>query len=60
MNMKYSEMSNSEIKLCIENLRNKFESKKIELRKICEEMDGIEKEYISATHELEIRRNLYV
>lgn len=51
-------MSNSELKIYIETLRNEFESKKAELAKICEMMGGIENEYLSATHELEIRRNI--
>ena len=55
----YTNMSNSEIKICVERLRNEFESKKIKLKEICEEMDTIEREYINATHELEMRRKIY-
>ena len=53
-------MSNSELKIYIETLRNGFEGKKIELKKICEEMGKIEQEYISANHELEIRKNIHL
>jgi hypothetical protein len=53
-------MSNSELKIYIETLRNSFEGKKSSLKKICEEMGGIEKEYLSAMHELEIRKNIYL
>ena len=53
-----SSMSNSELKIYIETLRNEFESKKAELAKICETMGDIENEYLSATHELEIRKNI--
>lgn len=56
----YKEMSNSEIKLRIEVLKNEFESKKIKLRKVCEEMDEIEKEYLEANNELNIRKNIYL
>lgn len=56
----YKEMSNSEIKLRIEVLKNEFESKKIKLRKVCEEMDEIEKEYLDANNELNIRKNIYL
>jgi hypothetical protein len=56
----FKEMSNSEIKLYIENLRNEFEGKKLKLKEICDEMDEIEREYLHATKELEIRRNLYI
>lgn len=56
----YKEMSNSEIKLRIEVLKNEFESKKIKLRKVCEEMDEIEKEYLDANNELNVRKNIYL
>ena len=54
----YKEMSNSELKLQIERLRNIFESKKNMLKNICEEMGEVEKEYLDATHELKIRKNI--
>ena len=55
-----SEMSNIEIKIYLENLNNEFEGKKLKLKVICEEMDKLEREYLRAKNELEIRRNLYV
>ena len=55
-----SEMNNSDLKLYIESLKNIFESKKIELKKICEEMVDVEKEYLSANRELDIRKNIYL
>ena len=58
--IKYNELSNTEIKLRIEVFENSFESKKNELIKICEEMNNIEKEYLEAKHELEIRKNIYL
>lgn len=54
----YKEMSNFELKLQIESLRNIFESKKNMLKNICEEMGEVEKEYLNATHELKIRKNI--
>ena len=54
----YKEMSNSELKLQIESIRNIFESKKNMLKNICEEMGEVEKEYLNATHELKIRKNI--
>ena len=54
----YKEMSNSELKLQIESLRNIFESKKNMLKNICEQMGEVEKEYLNATHELKIRKNI--
>lgn len=60
MKMNYSEMSNSELRLQIEKLRNMFESKRNTLKNICEEMNDIEKEYFKVVHELNIRKNLYI
>ncbi len=56
----YKDMSNSEIKLHIEKLKNEFDKKKNDLIKLCSDMDKIEKEYLEAQHEIEIRKNLYI
>lgn len=56
----YQEMSNSDIKLRIETLKNLFESKKNKIIKLCEEMNDIEKEYFEAQHEMDVRKNLYL
>lgn len=56
----YSELGNSEIKMHIENLKNEFEGKKLHLKEICDEMNEIEQEFMRASHELKIRRNLYL
>ena len=56
----YNEMSNSEIRIRIETLKNEFEAKKIKLRELCEEMDKIEKEYLDANNELSVRKNIYL
>jgi hypothetical protein len=53
-------MSNSELKLYMESLKNIFESRKNELKRICEEMASVEKEYLNANRELEIRKNIYL
>lgn len=60
MKTNYTEMNNSELKLQIESFKNIFESKKNALKKICEEMSEIEKEYLKAIHELDKRKNLYI
>lgn len=57
---KYQEMSNAEIKVRIEALKNLFESKKNKIINLCKEMDDIEKEYLEAQHEINIRKNLYI
>ena len=56
----YNEMSNSEIRMRIETLKNEFEAKKIKLRELCEEMDKIEKEYLDANNELSVRKKIYL
>lgn len=53
------DLSNTELKLYLKTLEDSFEAKKIELRAICEEMDAIEKEYLGAKHQLEIRRSIF-
>lgn len=53
-------MSNSELKLHIEKLKNLFESKKNKIVKLCEELDEIEKDFINAKHEMDIRKNIYL
>lgn len=54
------ELSNAELKLYLKSLQDKFEGKKLSLRKICDEMDAIEQEYLRAKNESEIRKNLFV
>lgn len=58
--VKYSDLSNSELKILIETFKNEFEGKKIKLKEICEEMANIEKQYIDAINELNIRKNIYL
>ena len=60
MKNNFNEMSNAELKLCIEGLENKFNSLKTKLISIGEEMGTIEKEYLKAKQELEIRKNLFI
>lgn len=59
-NIKYNELSNAELRLRMEILTHDFENKKAELIKLCEEMDRVEKDYLRAKHELEIRKNIYM
>ena len=59
-NIKYNELSNAELRLRMETLTHAFENKKAELIKLCEEMDRVEKDYLRAKHELEIRKNIYM
>lgn len=56
----YKTMSNSELKMELEKLKNMFEGKKLKLREICEAMDDVEKEYIAAKQELDIRKNTLI
>lgn len=58
--MVYQNMSNAEIRLEIEKLTNKFEAKKNMIVAICEEMNKIEKEYMAAKKELDLRKNIFI
>ena len=60
MDNEYKNMSNAELKICIETLSNKFENKKNALIDICKEMEKTEKEFLKAKNELEIRKNLFI
>lgn len=55
----YSNMSNSELKLCIETLQNEFDAKKSELIKLCEEIENIQKRYNDANREINGRKNVF-
>lgn len=56
--MEYQNMSNAELKLEVEKLTNEFETKKRLLVNVCEEMEDIERKFLSAKKELEMRRNI--
>lgn len=53
-------MSNAEIKLSMERLTNNFEMKKNKLVELCKEMEEIEREFLSAKKELELRKNIFI
>jgi uncharacterized protein involved in exopolysaccharide biosynthesis len=55
-----SKMSNSELKLYLTSLENKFEAKKAKLKEMCEELEDIQFEYSNAQNELKIRKNIYL
>lgn len=59
-NNDFQKMSNAELKLCMEKLENEYEFKKTQLINLCEDMNKIEKEYLNAKNELNIRKNLYI
>lgn len=53
------EMSNNEIKLYIYSLENLFEMKKMEIKKMCDDLVEIEEEYKKCQNELNIRKTIY-
>ena len=55
----YSNMSNTELKLCIETLQNEFDTKKSELIKICGEIEEIQRKYNDANREINSRKNVF-
>ncbi len=56
----FQEMSNSEIRICLETLKNKFEAKKNEIVSLCQELEEIEKEYKNGEQELNNRKNILI
>ena len=59
MENNFKDMSNAELKLCLERFTNEFEAKKRMVLDICEEMNKIETNYLKAKHEIEIRQNIF-
>jgi peptidoglycan hydrolase CwlO-like protein len=55
----YSNMTNTELKLCAETTLNEFSSKKAELVKICEEIEKIQKKYNEIETEINLRKNIF-
>ena len=55
----YNNMTNTELKLCIETILNKFEAKKSEMIKICHELEDIQKEYNDINNEINLRKNIF-
>lgn len=55
----YSNMTNTELKLCAETALNEFSSKKAELVKICEEIEKIQKKYNEIETEINLRKNIF-
>lgn len=57
--MEYKDMSNAELKLAMDKLTNNFEHKKNELVELCKEMENLEREFLTAKKELELRKNIF-
>jgi predicted nucleic acid-binding Zn-ribbon protein len=55
----YTIMSNNDIKLHIQRLENEFETKKAQIKELCDELVEIENEYHKAENELNIRKTVY-
>lgn len=54
----YKELSNTEIKLKMEQLKNEFDAKRKQVVNICDEMKKLEDEYLLAENELYLRKNI--
>ena len=55
----YTTMSNNDIKLHMQSLENEFESKKAQIKQLCDELVEMENEYHRAENELNIRKTVY-
>lgn len=57
-NISYKELSNIEIKLRMEQLKNEFDAKRTQVLDICDQMKKLEDEYLLAENELNLRKNI--
>lgn len=55
----YNNMTNTELKLCIETIQNEFEAKKQEMIKLCEDMENIQNRYNAVNAEINIRKIVF-
>lgn len=55
----YNNMSNTELKLCIETLQNEFDVKKNEIVKLCSELENIQRKYNEINAEINLRKNIF-
>ena len=55
----YNNMTNTELKLCIETIQNEFEAKKQEMIKLCEDMKNIQNRYNAVNAEINIRKIVF-
>lgn len=58
-NKDISKMSNSELKIYSETLTNEFEMVKNEIKKQCNRLIELEKEFNNVTIEIKTRKNIY-
>lgn len=56
----YTEMSNAEIRLAMETIKNEYDAKKSKLVEICKEMEALEIEYRNAENEIRIRKEMII
>ena len=56
VNEKFSEMSNSEIKVKMEEYKNEYEAIKSKIAALVERMNELDTVYLNATNELKKRR----
>ena len=56
----FQELSNSEIKLALETIKNRYEAKKSEIVALCRELEELEKDYKRGEQELNNRKNILI
>lgn len=55
----YNNMSNTELRICIETLQNEFDAKKNEIIKLCSELEDIQRKYNEINTEINLRKNIF-
>lgn len=55
----YNNMTNTELKLCLETLENEFNAKKNEIEKLCDDLKEIQKKVRKVDNEISLRKNIF-
>jgi len=52
-------MTNSELKICLEQTENEFEAKKNEVKRLVDELEKLKLKYNNINNELNSRKNIF-
>lgn len=55
----YNNMTNSELKICLEQTENEFEAKKNEVKRLVDELEKLKLKYNNINNELNSRKNIF-
>ena len=55
----YNNMTNSELKICLEQTENEYENKKNEVKRLVDELEKLKLKYNNINNELNSRKNIF-